>query len=177
MALFGALAALGRLLERHPTPSDEERAAYNQEVRPVVERAELLYQEWIKHAAALDGADRLANLAAIHRWRTATMRQALERVTPPAVVARHHADLIAALAMAARAAQLLSGGSRFHNASAVCDGQILLESSRERRRAAATAIRRALGRRDDGDPGDVRHEATDLVAPGPAAPPALPGRD
>ncbi len=171
MALFGALAALGRLLERHPTPSDEERAAYDHEVRPVIERTELLYQEWIEHAAALDGADRLGNLAAIHRWQTATMRQALERVTPPAVVAHHHADLIGALAMAARAAQLLSGGSRFHNASAVCDGQTLLESSRERRRAAAAAIRRALDRRADRDRGDAPNEATELVAPGPAAPP------
>lgn len=171
MALFGARAALARLLERHPAPSDEEWAAYDAEVRPVLERAELLYQEWLEHAAALDGADRLANLAAIHRWQAATMRQALERVTPPALVAHHHADLVAAFAMAARAAQLLSGGSRFHNASAVCDGQTLLESSRERRRAAAAAIRRARGRRAGADRPDPPNEASELVASGSSAPP------
>lgn len=136
----------------------------------MLERAELLYQEWLEHAAALDGADRLANLAAIHRWQAATMRQALDRVTPPALVAHHHADLVAALAMAARAAQLLSGGSRFHNASAVCDGQTLLESSRERRRTAVAAIRRALGPRAGGERQGAPNEAAELVAPGSAAP-------
>ena len=46
--------------------------------------------------------------------------------------------------MASRAAQLLSSGSRFHNAGAVCEGQSLLSASRDRRLAALESMRRML---------------------------------
>jgi hypothetical protein len=51
------------------------------------------------------------------------------------------------LQTASRAAQLLSSGSRFHNASAVCDGQTMLEESRKHRLVAARAVRRAIDSR------------------------------
>ena len=167
MAPARAIEALGRLFQRHPVPTNEELASYAAAVRPAVVRAERLYEQWFETAALLDDNAKLANSAAIHRWELATMGQALERVTPPAALARPHAEVVAALVMGSRAAQLLSNGSRFHSASAVCDGQTLLESSRKRRLAAAARIRRALERNqvpwDSDDP-----------TPGPSGPLASP---
>jgi len=144
MVPFSALSALGRLFQRHPLPSDEELIAYAAEMVPALERAERLYQEWFEQAALFADHERLANAAAIHRWEAATLARALGQIAPPRALGRSHADLVTALHAASRAAQLLSNGTRFHNGHAVCDGQTLLEASRNRRLAAATAIWRIL---------------------------------
>ena len=149
MVLSGALAALGRLFRREPTPSDEEIARYGAGVLPVLERAERLYQGWLELSKLFAESEKLANTAAIHRWESATMSQALDRLTPPRTLAQTHAELISALLLSSRASQLLSNGSRFHNASAVCDGQTLLEEARTRRLAAAGKIHRVLERLRD----------------------------
>jgi hypothetical protein len=143
-----AIAALGRLFRRHPRPSREELAAYASEVVPTLVRAERLYQDWFEQAALFADGEKLANAAAVHRWEAATLGQGLGRVTPPPALARAHAEVIAALQMASRAAQLLSSGSRYHNSNAVCDGQTHLEESRDRRLAAAEVIRRAIERQE-----------------------------
>jgi hypothetical protein len=142
-----ALAALGRLFQRQPAPTPEELSGYADRVFPDLERAEALYQDWFEQSALFIDNEKLANGAAIHRWETARMSRSLKQVFPPAPLAQPHADLIVSLSQASRAAQLLSSGSRFHNASAVCDGQTMLEESRERRLHATNAIQRYIERR------------------------------
>jgi hypothetical protein len=109
-----------------------------------MDRAEWLYQYWLEQSTLFTDSEKLGNVAAIHRWETATMGRSLERVVPPAALAGAHASVIEALELASRAAQLLSSGSRFHNANAVCEGQSLLGTSRERRLAALKSMRRYL---------------------------------
>ncbi len=176
MVLSGALAALGRLFQREPATPAEELASYSAEVVPVLARAERLYQDWLELSALFAEPEKLANTAAIHRWEAATMRQALGRLTPPPVLAQPHAELMSALLLTSRASQLLSNGNRFHNASAVCDGQTLLEESRKRRLAAAGKIHRVLERgRDRADVSSV--ESRELVGTGPISPDSIePGR-
>ncbi len=146
MVPTSTLAALGRLFRRHPAPSHQGIAAYAPVILAALDRAEQWYSEWFEQSALFADSERLANVAAIHRWEAATLGQGLERLAPPAALARAHADLVSAVQMASRAAQLLSGGSRFHNANAVCDGQTLLEESRRRRLLAARSLRRNLER-------------------------------
>jgi hypothetical protein len=74
------------------------------------------------------------------------MGQRLERLSPPPLLVHPHAEIVAALKLASRAAQLLSNGSRFHSANAVCDGQTMLEEARDRRLAATRVIQRVLER-------------------------------
>ena len=145
------MLVLNRLFNRPPDPSDAELAAYAAIVEPILDRAERLYGQWFEQAALFVNSEKLANAAAIHRWQIATMKQAVERATPPPALASAHAELIRALQVASRAAQLLSRGSRFHNASAVCDGHTLLEEARQQRLAAERQIRRLLDRSGDGD--------------------------
>jgi hypothetical protein len=144
MAVTRALATLSRLIRRTPPPPDDVLDAYAHEVIPVLDRAEWLYQYWLEQSMLFTDSEKLGNVAAIHRWETATMGRSLERVVPPAVLAGAHESVIDALELASRAAQLLSSGSRFHNANAVCEGQSLLGTSRERRLAALKAMRRYL---------------------------------
>jgi hypothetical protein len=144
MAVSHALAALGRFIRRTPPPPTDLLEAYVHEVIPVLDRAEWLYQYWLEQSTLFTDGEKLGNVAAIHRWETATMGRSLERVIPPAVLADAHERVIDALEMASRAAQLLSNGSRFHNANAVCEGQALLSASRERRLDALRSMRRHL---------------------------------
>ena len=145
------LAALGRLLRRTPPPPDDILEAYAHEVVPVLDRAEWLYQYWLEQSSLFSDSEKLGNVAAIHRWETASMGRSLERVRPPTVLAGAHEDVLDALDMASRAAQLLSSGSRFHNANAVCEGQALLVTARDRRLAALQAMRRYLAAVMDAD--------------------------
>jgi hypothetical protein len=144
MAVSHALAALGRFIRRTPPPPTDLLEAYAHEVIPVLDRAEWLYQYWLEQSTLFTDGEKLGNVAAIHRWETATMGRSLERVIPPAVLADAHERVVRALEMASRAAQLLSNGSRFHNANAVCEGQALLSASRERRLDALRSMRRHL---------------------------------
>jgi hypothetical protein len=144
MPVFESFAALGRLIMRTPPPPADELEAYAHDVIPMVDRAELLYQYWLEQSSLFSDSERLGNVAAIHRWETAKMSRSLEAVKPPAVLASAHANVVESLDMASRAAQLLSSGSRFHNAGAVCEGQALLGDSRERRLAALKSMRRYL---------------------------------
>ena len=123
MPVTHTLAALGRLFRRTPLPPDDILEAYAHEVVPVLDRAEWLYQYWLEQSTLFSDSEKLGNVAAIHRWETASMGRSLERVRPPAVLAGAHESVLDALDMASRAAQLLSSGSRFHNASAVCEGR------------------------------------------------------
>jgi hypothetical protein len=166
MALSLTLASLGRLVRRAPPPPVELLEAYAHEVIPVLDRAEWLYQYWLEQSTLFSDSEKLGNVAAIHRWETATMGRSLEKVIPPTVLAGAHAGVIDALEMASRAAQLLSSGSRFHNANAVCEGQAMLGASRARRLAALRSMRRYLGRLQ-------RAATADPIAlTPPAAPPA-----
>lgn len=139
-----AIAALGRLFRRTPPPPVDILEAYAHEVVPVLDRAEWLYQYWLEQSSLFSDSEKLGNVAAIHRWETASMGRSLEKVVPPEVLARAHESVLDALDMASRAAQLLSSGSRFHNAGAVCEGQSLLSASRDRRLAALESMRRYL---------------------------------
>jgi hypothetical protein len=144
MAVLHTLSAIGRLIRRAPPPPAEILEAYAHEVIPVLDRAEWLYDYWLEQSTLFTDGEKLGNVAAIHRWETATMGRSLERVIPPAVLAGAHEQVIDALELASRAAQLLSNGSRFHNANAVCEGQSMLAVSRERRLAALKSMRRYL---------------------------------
>jgi hypothetical protein len=144
MPVTDTLAALGRFIRRTPPPPPELLEAYAHEVIPILDRAEWLYQYWLDQSTLFSDSEKLGNVAAIHRWETATMGRSLEQVIPPAVLAGAHERVIDALEMASRAAQLLSSGSRFHNANAVCEGQALLVTSRDRRLDALKAMRRHL---------------------------------
>ena len=173
MAPTRAIKVLGRLFQRPPAPSDEELVSYVASIRPALDRAERLYEQWFEHVALLDDSEKLANVAAIHRWEVATMGQALAGVTPPPIFARPHAEIVASLTMASRAAQLLSNGSRFHTANAVCDGQTLLEASRRRRLTATQTIRRVLEQRQvSWDEHEGTPERGELVTPERAPEPA-----
>src|SRR5215207_9998527 len=144
MPLWNPLAGLGRLLRRTPAPPPDILEAYAHEVIPVLDRAEWLYQYWLEQAGLFSDGEKLGNVAAIHRWETATMERSLERVVPPAALAEAHERVLDALDIASRAAQLLSSGSRFHNANALCEGWSLLDTSRERRLTALRAMRRYM---------------------------------
>jgi hypothetical protein len=158
MAVTNAFATLGRLLRRTPLPQADVLEAYAHEVIPVLDRAEWLYQYWLEQSTLFTDSEKLGNVAAIHRWETATMGRSLERVIPPSVLARAHEDVIDALELASRAAQLLSNGSRFHNANAVCEGQAMLSTSRERRLVALRAMRRYLLNLRPAQPAEAAHE-------------------
>jgi hypothetical protein len=138
------LAAIGHLLRPSGTPPADVLEAYAHEVIPVLDRAEWLYQYWLDQSTLFSDGEKLGNVAAIHRWEAATMGRSLERVTPPEVLADAHRRVLDALELASRAAQLLSSGSRFHSANALCEGQSLLDTSRERRLSALRAMRRYL---------------------------------
>jgi hypothetical protein len=173
MAVTHALAAFGRLIRRTPPPPADVLEAYAHEVIPVLDRAELLYQDWLEQSTLFTDSEKLGNVAAIHRWETATMGRSLERVVPPSVLAGAHESVIDALELASRAAQLLSSGSRFHNANAVCEGQSLLGTSRERRLAALKSMRRYLlqtppAQPAEIEPGSIASTAVDQTAPAPA---------
>jgi hypothetical protein len=144
MAVLHTLSAISRFIRRAPPPPAEVLEAYAHEVIPVLDRAEWLYAYWLEQSTLFTDGEKLGNVAAIHRWETATMGRSLERVIPPEVLAGAHEQVIDALEMASRAAQLLSNGSRFHNANAVCEGQSMLAVSRERRLAALKSMRRYL---------------------------------
>ena len=142
-----------------------------------MDRAEWLYEYWLEQSTLFTDSEKLGNVAAIHRWETATMGRSLERVIPPSVLASAHERVLDALEMASRAAQLLSNGSRFHNANAVCEGHAMLAVSRERRLAALQSMRRYLSRiHPVVDPGtdaassEMLAEAAALVALGGDAP-------
>jgi hypothetical protein len=178
MAVTSAFSTLGRLIRRPTPPPADVLEAYAHEVIPVLDRAEWLYQYWLEQTSLFTDSEKLGNVAAIHRWETATMGRSLERVRPPSVLARAHEDVIEALELASRAAQLLSNGSRFHNANAVCEGQSLLTASRERRLVALRAMRRYLldapvaapagaEPASDGIPMLVDHAAAQMTGPEP----------
>jgi len=139
-------ASFSRLFRREPAPSPDELASYGEVVFPALDRAEEMYRHWFDQAALIVDGQRLANGVAVHRWEAARLADALEKAAPPAVLAGAHAEIVTALRMAGRAAQLLGTGSRSHNASAVCDGQTLLDESRARRTAAAAELYRLFER-------------------------------
>jgi hypothetical protein len=144
MTVWNPITALGGLFRRRPAPPPDVLEAYAHEVIPVLDRAEWLYQYWLEQASLFSDGEKLGNVAAIHRWETATMERSLERVEPPDALAGAHDRVLDALEMASRAAQMLSSGSRFHNANALCEGWSLLDASRERRLSALRSMRRYL---------------------------------
>ena len=70
-----------------------------------------------------------------------------------------------AIRLESRASQLLSSGSRYHNANALCEGQMLLTEARTRRLKALARLRRFLAER----PPPVEAPPPPSVAP-PSAP-------
>ena len=141
------LTRLVRLVRPQPTPPADVLDPYAAAVLPLADRAEAIYQQWFEHTALVADSEKLANAAAIHRWEAATMARSLERVVPPAGLAHDHAQLVQAVQLASRASQLLSSGSRYHNANAVCEGQMLLTESRTRRLKSLAQLRRFVAAR------------------------------
>lgn len=141
------LTWLTRLVRRQPAPPAEVLDPYAASVLPLVDRAEALFHQWFEYTALVADSEKLANAAAIHRWEAATMARSLERITPPAELVHDHARLVAAIHLASRASQLLSSGSRYHNANALCEGQMLLTESRTRRLKALALLRRFVTER------------------------------
>lgn len=140
-----SVSRVARLFRRRPRPPAEILAPYAAAALPLLERAERLYHEWFEYVALVADSEKLANAAAIQRWEAATLARSLEGVVPPEALADAHADLVVTLHQASRASQLLSSGSRYHSASAYCEGQVLLTAARERRLKAFRAVRRILG--------------------------------
>jgi hypothetical protein len=176
MAVLHALAAIGRFIRRTPPPPADLLDAYAHEVIPVMDRAEWLYEYWLEQSTLFTDGEKLGNVAAIHRWETATMGRSLERVIPPSVLAGAHEQVVDALELASKAAQLLSNGSRYHNANAVCEGHAMLAVSRERRLAALKSMRRYLARIQpaaDAASSEMLAEAAALVA----SPQSVPASD
>src|ERR671926_1549326 len=97
MAVTSALATLGRLIRRTPSPPADILEAYAHEVIPVLDRAEWLYQYWLEQSTLFTDSEKLGNVAAIHRWETATMGRSLERVIPPSVLSGAHERVLDAL--------------------------------------------------------------------------------
>jgi len=176
MAVTSTLATLGRLIGRKPPPPADILEAYAHEVIPVLDRAEWLYQYWLEQSTLFTDSEKLGNVAAIHRWETATMGRSLERVIPPSVLARAHEAVIDALELASRAAQLLSSGSRFHNANAVCEGHAMLATSRDRRLVALRAMRRYLLNIPTADQQEI-HDESVRAEDAASVPAALDGQD
>ncbi|MDP8921621.1 MAG: hypothetical protein M3O34_01935 [Chloroflexota bacterium] len=154
---------LARLVRRQPAPPVEMLGPYADVVLPLADRAEALHQQWFEYTALIADSEKLANAAAIHRWQVAAMARTLERVAPPAELALDHVRLIEAFQLASRAAQLLSSGSRYHNANALCEGQVLLTESRARRLKALAPLRSLLAARP--------RTAADLASPVAPSPP------
>ena len=185
MPVMQTLAAIGRFIRRTPPPPADLLDAYLHEVVPVLDRAEWLYEYWLEQSTLFTDSEKLGNVAAIHRWEIATMGRSLGRVIPPSVLADAHERVIDALDLASRAAQLLSNGSRFHNANAVCEGQAMLTVSRERRLSALRSMRRYLARvqpvaspEADAASSPGLAEAATLATRSPeASPPSLPTAD
>ena len=164
MAVLNTLAAIGRFIRRTPPPPADLLEAYAHEVIPVMDRAEWLYEYWLEQSTLFTDGEKLGNVAAIHRWETATMGRSLDRVIPPSVLAGAHEQVVDALELASRAAQLLSNGSRYHNANAVCEGQAMLAVSRERRLAALKSMRRYLARVQPAADADGGAASTEMLA-------------
>jgi len=140
MAPSFTLGILARVFRKR-TPPPAALYAYAADVVPIVERSDRLYHEWFELTAEVGDSEKLANAAAIHRWEAATMARTLEGVPPPPELASEHGDLIETLQLSRRASQLLSSGSRYHNANAVCEGQMLLTEARQRRIKAIAPLR------------------------------------
>jgi hypothetical protein len=69
---------------------------------------------------------RLANAAAVNRWRIMRLARTVEQLEPPRSLSNVHREVHNAVIGCARACQLLANGYRFHKSEAVCDGQALL---------------------------------------------------
>jgi hypothetical protein len=140
------VSALFDLLSGTRGSSVDELGPYAAIVNPSFDRAEQLYQEWYARSGRFEEPERLANSASVHRWEAARIADALADIDPPRVVRRAHDEAIEAMIVASRAAQRLGAGARFHNAKALCEGQILLEESRERRLWAVDRMRATFER-------------------------------
>ena len=147
MTASSLLSRLVRLVRRRPPPPADLLDPYADAVLPLADRAETLYHQWFEHTALVSDSEKLANAAAIHRWESATLARRLERVNPPTELEGDHARLVEAIQLASRASQLLSSGSRYHNANALCEGQMLLTESRTRRLKALALLRRFVRER------------------------------
>ena len=169
MTTSSPLAWLVRLVRRRPAPPPDVLDPYAAAVLPLTDRAEALYHEWFEHTALVADSEKLANAAAIHRWEAATLARRLEGIAPPAELEDDHDRLVEAVHLASRAAQLLSSGSRYHNANALCEGQMLLTESRSRQLKALARLRRFLAER----PPAAEQPPDTPAAPGSA--PAAPG--
>src|SRR3954447_10957693 len=111
MARWNPFSTLVRLFRGQPAPPADLLEAYAHEVIPVLDRAEWLYRYWLEQSSLFSDAEKLGNVAAIHRWETATMERSLKNVIPPKQLADAHRRVLDALDIASRAAQLLSSGS------------------------------------------------------------------
>lgn len=109
--------------------SAEQLAAldrYRTTVANVARQAQGMRQEWLALAQIESDAERLANAAAVNRWRLARLGERLRQEAAPRLGCGADRAVQRALSSAARAFQLLANGYRFHKSDAVCDGQTLL---------------------------------------------------
>ncbi|MFN8526436.1 MAG: hypothetical protein U0821_25325 [Chloroflexota bacterium] len=146
MSIVSVLRRVWHAIRGHPLPPDEDLVAYAAVVTPALDRAEALYAEWFRQAAAFEEPVRMANSAAIHRWEAATLGHTLDVLPVPPILVPAHNVAVEGLALASKAAQLLSSGTRFHNTSAICDGQLMLEDSRVLRLEAVMGMKRVFDR-------------------------------
>ena len=119
----------GSLLQRlRPLPPEQALALerYRQQSARVIDEVRRLSDDWLDLTQYESEAERLANVAAVHRWTLARTGERHRQELPPRLAAHVHRALQQAIVDATRAFQLLANGHRSHTLDAICDGQSLL---------------------------------------------------
>jgi hypothetical protein len=128
---FGIMP-FGSILQRiRPLTPDQALALerYRQQSARVIDEVRRLSDDWLNLVQYESEAERLANVAAVHRWTLARTSARHRQELPPRLAAQIHRAIQQALVDTTRAFQLLANGHRSHTLDAICDGQSLLTDS------------------------------------------------
>jgi hypothetical protein len=120
-----AIAELLQFLRPHRDDQQHTARVYRAHVEAIGQRVREIFDAWVAQREVEPDYARLANSAAVHRWELMRLGRRAERLHPPRVFNRAHADLVDVVTDSARACQLLANGYRFYKSEAICDGQAL----------------------------------------------------